>query len=55
MKRNFLICLALACLASSAPAAAQDAAVKKIIEIGKTDNRVMHQIDILTNRFEVVR
>lgn len=51
MKRNFLICLALACLASSAPAVAQDAAVKKIIEIGKTDNRVMHQIDILTNRF----
>lgn len=25
--------------------------MKKIIEIGKTDNRVMHQIDILTNRF----
>lgn len=33
------------------PAAAQDAVVKRIIEIGKTDNRVMHQIDILTNRF----
>ncbi len=30
---------------------AQDAATKKIIEIGQTDNQTMHQIDILTNRF----
>lgn len=30
---------------------AQPAAVKKIIEIGQTDNQVMHQLDILTNRF----
>lgn len=30
---------------------AQPAAVKKIIEIGMTDNRVMHQLDVLTNRF----
>lgn len=30
---------------------AQDAAVKKIIEIGQTDNQVMHHLDILTNRF----
>ena len=30
---------------------AQPAAVKKIIETGQTDNRVMHQLDILTNRF----
>ena len=30
---------------------AQPAAVKKIIEIGTTDNRVMHQLDVLTNRF----
>ena len=29
---------------------AQPAAVKKIIETGQTDNRVMHQLDILTNR-----
>ena len=29
---------------------AQPAAVKKIIETGQTDNRVMHQFDILTNR-----
>ena len=28
---------------------AQPAAVKKIIETGQTDNRVMHQLDILTN------
>ena len=27
---------------------AQPAAVKKIIEIGTTDNRVMHQLDVLT-------
>ena len=30
---------------------AQPAAVKKIIEAGTTDNRVMHHLDILTNRF----
>ena len=30
---------------------AQPAAVMKIIETGQTDNRVMHQLDILTNRF----
>ena len=30
---------------------AQPAAVKKIIETGQTDNRVMHQLDILTNSF----
>lgn len=34
-----------------APIVAQDAAVKKIIEMGQTDNQVMHQLDILTNRF----
>ena len=34
-----------------APVTAQDAATKKIIEIGQTDNQVMHQLDILTNRF----
>lgn len=50
MKRTLLICAALACL-TAAPSSAQEAAVKKIIEIGRTDNRVMHQLDILTNRF----
>lgn len=51
MRKVLSICVALACLASGVPAAAQDAVVKRIIEIGKTDNRVMHQIDVLTNRF----
>lgn len=51
MRKVLSICVALACMASGVPAAAQDAVVKRIIEIGKTDNRVMHQIDILTNRF----
>lgn len=46
-----MICAALAFLTNGTPALAQDAVVKKIIEIGKTDNQVMHQIDILTNRF----
>lgn len=46
-----MICAALAFLTNGTPAFAQDAVVKKIIEIGKTDNQVMHQIDILTNRF----
>lgn len=50
MKRALLICAALACMAA-APGAAQDTAVKKIIEMGQTDNQVMHQLDILTNRF----
>jgi len=30
---------------------AQDSAIKKIIETGQTDNRTMHHLDILTNRF----
>ena len=51
MRKILMICAALAFLTNGAPAFAQDAVVKKIIEIGKTDNQVMHQIDILTNRF----
>ena len=50
MKKLVLTCAALACMAV-APIVAQDAAVKKIIEMGQTDNQVMHQLDILTNRF----
>ena len=50
MKKLVLTCAALACMALS-PVIAQDAATKKIIEIGQTDNQVMHQLDILTNRF----
>lgn len=49
MKKTIWICAAFACLAvSSLPA--QEAAVDKIIEIGKTDNQVMNHLDILTNR-----
>ena len=51
MRKILMICAALAFLNNGTPALAQDAVVKKIIEIGKTDNQVMHQIDILTNRF----
>ena len=51
MRKILMICAALAFLTNGTPAFAQDAVVKKIIEIGKTDNQVMHQIDILTNRF----
>lgn len=50
MKKLVLTCAALACMAL-APVTAQDAATKKIIEIGQTDNQVMHQLDILSNRF----
>ena len=50
MKKLVLTCAALACMALS-PVTAQDVATKKIIEIGQTDNQVMHQLDILTNRF----
>lgn len=50
MKKLVLTCAALACMALT-PVTAQDAATKKIIEIGQTDNQVMHQLDILSNRF----
>ena len=50
MKKVWLLCAAIACLNFN-PVSAQDAAVKKIIEIGQTDNQVMHHLDILTNRF----
>lgn len=50
MKRSCmgsLICLLLATLSLTA----QESVVNKIIEIGQTDNRTMHHIDVLTNRF----
>jgi hypothetical protein len=34
-----------------ATVSAQDADVRKLIELGRTDNQVMHHLDILTNRF----
>jgi hypothetical protein len=33
------------------PLYAQEKAIEKIIQTGQTDNRVMHHLDILTNRF----
>lgn len=49
MKRTLLIWVALLCFATHF-ISAQDAATKKIIEIGQTDNQVMNHLDILTNR-----
>lgn len=49
MKKTILLFTAMAFMAvSSLPA--QDAAVNKIIETGRTDNRVMDHLDILSNR-----
>lgn len=50
MKKILLMYAAMACI-STTPLFSQDAAVNKIIEIGQNDNQVMHQLDILTNRF----
>lgn len=50
MRKTLFIYAAMACM-STAPIFAQDAAVNKIIEIGQNDNQVMHQLDILMNRF----
>lgn len=49
MKRTILLFAAMACMAATT-LPAQDAAVNKIIETGRSDNRVMHHLDILTNR-----
>lgn len=50
MKRILSLCLLLAC-AFGPHIEAQEAAIRKIIETGQTDNRTMHHLDILTNRF----
>lgn len=50
MKKSLLMYAAMACI-STTSIFSQDAAVNKIIEIGQNDNQVMHQLDILTNRF----
>jgi len=49
MKRSFygIACALLACFQLTA----QEATIKKIIDIGQTDNRTMQHINILTNRF----
>jgi hypothetical protein len=43
-----LICL---CFAFANLAGQQSKVVDRIIELGKTDNRTMHHLDVLTNRF----
>lgn len=49
MKQTLLICAAAITLTAS-PVKAQDAATKRIIEIGQTDNQVMNHVDVLSNR-----
>lgn len=43
-----LVCL---CYAFASLAGQQSKVVDRIIELGKTDNRTMHHLDVLTNRF----
>jgi Peptidase family M28 len=50
MSRKFYMLSALMLLAVSA-LSQQGKITEKIIEIGKTDNRTMHHLDVLTNRF----
>ena len=50
MKHVFAAALVFAAFGTGS-VVAQPAAVKKMIEAGTTDNRVMHHLDILTNRF----
>ena len=45
MRKILLVCAALACMTVS-PVPAQDADVKKLIEMGQNANQVMHQLDI---------
>ncbi|MFI3268155.1 MAG: peptidase M28, partial [Rikenellaceae bacterium] len=48
MKKLLLI---IAVFVATTNVFAQKDAIEKIIEIGQTDNQVMHHLDILTNRF----
>lgn len=52
MKKDFLklLCAVLFMLSSSGVSAQKDAVVKKIIEIGTTDNQTMQHLDVLANR-----
>lgn len=47
---KFLICSVFCCAAVSFTYA-QDKVTNRIIEMGKTDNQAVHQLDVLTNRF----
>lgn len=51
MKRNAILLTAILCVASFMAALAQEAAVKKIIDMGRNDNRTMEHLDVLCNRF----
>lgn len=50
---TFLVCLWVGCVAALGQSdSLRDAqVVDKILEMGKNDNRVMHHLDVLTNRF----
>lgn len=51
MKKFTILLLTILLSAYTLAYAQQDPVVQKIIEIGKTDNRSMHHLDILSNRF----
>ncbi|MFC2117417.1 M28 family peptidase [Bacteroidota bacterium] len=51
MKRLFVIAFIVALLLPTSFTYSQDNVVKKIIEIGTTDNQAMDHLDFLTNRF----
>jgi hypothetical protein len=50
MKRNTFISAAVLFIFSGI-SAQQNKVIDRIIELGKTDNRTMHHLDVLTNRF----
>ena len=50
-KRIFLLCIITYICNGIEPLMAQHEAIDKIIQTGQTDNRVMHHLDVLTNRF----
>ncbi len=51
MRVRDLAIAAMFCFGCGTQVFAQKAAIDKIIEMGENDNQVMHQLDILTNRF----
>jgi hypothetical protein len=50
MKKNIILIVALSAF-FSVVTAQQAKVIDRIIEIGKTDNRTMHHLDVITNRF----
>lgn len=47
-----ILLISLALVAAFAmPGASQDKVVRKVLELGRTDNQVMNHLDVLTNRF----